>query len=107
MTSALSLRATRALVRRRSSCVSLDLVARDTTLWVIAVAFVSASPPTRVAGGEGKCLAIYAPRPEYPSLPNGRRPEGKGIFIWHIDAKTGRVTSASIDRKEHWVYDTR
>ena len=71
-------------------------MARDTILCVIAVALISALPVTQVAGGDRKCLAIYAPRPEYPSLPNGQRPEGKGLFICHIDAKTGRVTSVSI-----------
>jgi len=64
----------------------------------MAVALISAFLPTRVDGGEKKCLALYAPRPEYPSLPNGPRPEGKGLFICHIDAKTGRVTSVSITK---------
>ena len=71
-------------------------MARDKILCVIIVSLVSAYSPTLVVGGEGKCLAIYAPRPEYPSLPNGHRPEGKGLFICHIDAKTGCVTSVSI-----------
>jgi TonB family protein len=71
-------------------------MARVTILSVIMVAFVSAFPPTPVVGEERKCLAIYAPRPEYPSLPNGQRPEGKGLFICRVDAKTGRVTSVSI-----------
>jgi TonB family protein len=45
---------------------------------------------------ESKCLAIYAPPPKYPKLPNGQRPEGKGLFICHIDVKTGWVMSVSI-----------
>jgi periplasmic protein TonB len=71
-------------------------MARDTILFVIGVALAFAFSSTRVVGGEPKCLAIYAPRPEYPSLPNGQRPEGKGLFICHIDAKSGRITSVSI-----------
>ena len=68
----------------------------DKILWVVTVALVFASPPTRVAHAEGKCLALYAQGPEYPLLSNGRRPEGKGLFICHIDAKTGSVTSVSV-----------
>jgi TonB family protein len=64
--------------------------------YLIMVALVSAFVPTSVFGDERKCLAIYAPRPAYPLLPNGQRPEGKGLLICHIDAKTGRVTSVSI-----------
>jgi TonB family protein len=45
---------------------------------------------------ESKCLAIYAPPPKYPTLPNGQRPEGKGLFVCHIDVKTGWVMSVSV-----------
>ena len=62
----------------------------------IAIAGVCYFSPTLGLSSEAKCVATYAPRPGYPSLPNGRRPEGKGVFVCHIDAKTGRVTSVSI-----------
>jgi TonB family protein len=41
-------------------------------------------------------LAIHAPPPKYPTLPNGQRPEGKGLFICHIDPSTGWVKSVSV-----------
>jgi len=69
---------------------------RAAILVMIMVALVSALAPTLVVGDERKCLALYAPRPAYPSLPNGQRPAGKGVLVCHIDAKTGYVTSVSI-----------
>jgi TonB family protein len=65
-----------------------------------AVASVFAAPLRPADGAEGECLAIYAPKPEYPfhpSLHHGwQLPQGEGVFICHIDPKTGHVTSVSI-----------
>jgi protein TonB len=83
-------------VRRVAELGSLDLMPHVAILCAMLVALVSAFAPTSVLADERKCLAIYAPRPAYPALPSGQRPEGKGLLICHIDAKTGRVTSVSI-----------
>lgn len=64
-----------------------------------AVASVFAFPLRPAVGAEEECVAIYAPRLEYPyysSVRNGWRPQGKGLFSCRIDAKTGHVTSVSI-----------
>ena len=45
---------------------------------------------------QAKCVAIYAPPPKYPTLPNGKRPQGKGLFICHINPSTGWVRSVSV-----------
>ena len=73
--------------------VSLDFVTLHAILCVILVALLSVTP---VVKAEAKCLAVYASPPEYPLLPDGQRPEGKGLFICRIDRKTGHVTSVSI-----------
>jgi TonB family protein len=52
-----------------------------------------------LCNAEAKCLAIYAPPPKYPTLPDGQRPEGKGLFICHIDVRTGSVKSVSIAKR--------
>ena len=50
-----------------------------------------ADPPTRA-------IAYYAPKPEYPTLSDGTRPEGSGVYVLHIDPKTGIVKSVSIEK---------
>jgi len=50
-----------------------------------------ADPPTHA-------IAYYAPKPEYPTLPDGSRPEGSGVFVLHIDLRTGRVKSVSVEK---------
>jgi TonB family protein len=65
----------------------------------LASASVFAFPLRSAVGAQEECVAIYAPRLEYPyysSVRNGWRPQGKGLFICRIDAKTGHVTSVSI-----------
>jgi TonB family protein len=42
--------------------------------------------------------AYYAPKPDYPALPSGERPEGSGMFVLHINPKTGVVKSVSIEK---------
>ena len=74
---------------------SLDLVSTATILFVIAVALVSTFSSTTSPGGEPKCLAIYAPRPEYPSLPNGNNLKVK-VCSFATSMLSGRVTFVSI-----------
>jgi TonB family protein len=40
----------------------------------------------------GEAVAVYAPRPEY----SADWPEGKGVFVLHLDTKTGKVVSVSV-----------
>jgi TonB family C-terminal domain len=71
-------------------------VRRAAILSLTVLASVFASPMRLAVGADGKCLAIYAPRPEYPHLADFSRPEGTGLFICQIDVKSGQVTSVSI-----------
>jgi TonB family protein len=82
-----------------SAHFSLDLVMRDTILCLIAIAFGSVFSLRSALGAEReRVLAIYTPAPKYPSLPNGQRPEGTGVFICHVDFKSGLVTSVSVEK---------
>jgi TonB family protein len=49
-------------------------------------------PPTRYMVAAGEAVAVYAPRSAYSAA----WPEGKGVFILHLDTKTGKVISVSI-----------
>jgi TonB family protein len=49
-----------------------------------------------LADTRGKCMALDAPVPQYPSLPSGQKPEGEGLFVCHVDLSTGLVTSVSV-----------
>jgi len=70
------------------------------------VAGATAASALLNAEPEGKVLAVYAPKPEYPVLPNGERPEGSGIYVIHINPKTGLVRSVSIEKSTgHKVLD--
>jgi TonB family protein len=72
---------------------------RHTILCLIAAAFASAFTVESVGAAEGeRVLAIYTPRPKYPSLPNGQRPEGTGVFVCHVDFETGLVRSVSVEK---------
>jgi periplasmic protein TonB len=66
------------------------VVVAPVALFLLAQALLAGSPP--------KAVAIYAPAPEYPALANGKRPEGSGIFVLHINAKTGVVKSVSVTK---------
>jgi TonB family protein len=82
-----------------SSAFMKGFLTRYAILWLTAVAFVFAFPLRPAAGAEEECVAIYAPIPGYPQYASARtgwRPQGKGLFICRIDAKTGHVTSVSI-----------
>jgi TonB family protein len=39
---------------------------------------------------------IYKPRVPYPTLPDGTKPEGSGVFVCHIDTRTGIVKYVSV-----------
>jgi len=43
-------------------------------------------------------IAYYAPKPEYPTLPDGSRPEGSGMFVLHINPKTGLVKYVTVEK---------
>jgi TonB family protein len=45
---------------------------------------------------KGKAAMAYKPFIPYPRLPDGSRPEGSGVFVCHIDTKTGRVKYVSV-----------
>jgi len=60
------------------------------------IGFVPSLVTPVTADSHGKCIAIYAPKAEYPSLTNGQRPEGEGLFVCHVDSRTGLVTSVSV-----------
>jgi TonB family protein len=66
---------------------------RSVILILSLIAFAS----TIVRGDtRGRCVAIYAPQPQYPSSSTGQRPEGEGLFVCHINLSTGLVTSVSV-----------
>ena len=50
----------------------------------------------------GRVVATYAPKPDYPVLPNGNLPEGSGMFLLKIDPKTGIVKSVSVEKSTGW-----
>jgi TonB family protein len=73
---------------------------RYAILCLTAVGSVFAFPLRSAVGAENEWVAIYAPRLEYPPFPSlhqgWQRPQGEGLFVCHIDPKTGHVTSVSI-----------
>jgi len=72
-------------------------------MWrIVLVAVLVAGPaaaqtptPTRP---KGKTVSISAPRPRYPVDAQGRHPTGHGIVLVQVDQKTGRVTSARMEK---------
>ena len=40
----------------------------------------------------GEAVALYAPRPAY----SPKWPEGRGVFVLHLDTRTGKVVSVSV-----------
>jgi len=61
---------------------------------------VAASGLTFIAHGQAarKERALYAPPPSYPSLPDGRKPQGAGVFVLHVDTHKGIVTSVTVKK---------
>jgi TonB family protein len=43
-----------------------------------------------------RAAVIFKPYIPWPSLPDGRKPEGTGLFVCHVDTKTGRVKYVSV-----------
>jgi TonB family protein len=66
----------------------------------ISFASVQATPsvPGPQRNWKAKALALYAPRPKYPTDAQGRRPTGSGIVVMEIDEKTGWVKSAKMEK---------
>ena len=62
-------------------------------LCVTAVAAILVCPLRPTLGGN--CAAIYVPRLPSPTQGN-KYLRGSGVFVCHIDQKTGRVPSASV-----------
>jgi TonB family protein len=70
------------------------MMTRRVILCLTAVAAILVCP-LRPALGGGRCVAIYKPRIPSPTQGN-RYLRGSGLFVCHIDQKTGRVPSASV-----------
>ncbi len=69
----------------------------------VASIFVALAIATRICNAtdtepDGRVLATYAPKPDYPVLPNGKLPEGSGLFLLKVDPKTGIVRSVSVEK---------
>jgi TonB family protein len=56
--------------------------------------------------GATRARALYAPRPDYPGYGSGHEPGGKGLFVLHVDKKTGNVTSVTVAKSTgHVILD--
>ena len=55
-----------------------------------------ADRPATMSISSAKALAIYAPRPDYPSEARSQRIIGSGVCIVSVDPRSGRVTEASM-----------
>jgi TonB family protein len=64
----------------------------------VAAAQPTPSKPALLRVQSAKALATFAPSPRYPTDERGRRPTGRGIVVMEIDQKTGRVTSAKMEK---------
>jgi TonB family protein len=69
---------------------------RSLLLAVLIIGFALSWLSSALAESRAKCIALYAPKPDYPSLVNGQKPEGEGLFVCHIDVITGIVRSVSV-----------
>jgi TonB family protein len=59
---------------------------------------VAAPPEANCRQPEGQQLCIYAPLPEYPLAARARHLGGSGMFVLHLDRKTGTVKSVTIEK---------
>jgi hypothetical protein len=79
------------------STSELQLLKRYPILRVVAVVSFSAFSLTSTAlaadagAKPGRAVMIFKPVIHHPSLPSGYKPEGSGVFVCHVDTKTGRV----------------
>jgi protein TonB len=55
-----------------------------------------ADRPATMSISSAKALAIYAPRPQYPSEGHSRSISGSGVCVVSVDPGSGRVTEASM-----------
>jgi periplasmic protein TonB len=69
----------------------------------VAVMVLLCTAPQSVIAQSYKAFAVYAPRPSYPVLPNGQKPQGNGVFIVAINSKTGLVDSVSVKKSTGWA----
>ena len=43
--------------------------------------------------------AMFTPKPKYPEAARRKRLMGKGIFLLNVNAKTGQVTSITVEKR--------
>lgn len=55
-----------------------------------------ADRPSTMSISSAKALAIYAPRPDYPSEARSQRITGSGVCVVAVDPRNGSVTEASM-----------
>jgi TonB family protein len=55
-----------------------------------------ADRPATMSISSAKALAIYAPRPDYPSEARSQRITGSGVCVVSVDPRNGSVTEASM-----------
>ncbi|PYI51263.1 MAG: hypothetical protein DMC62_08225 [Verrucomicrobia bacterium] len=55
-----------------------------------------ADRPATMSISSAKALAIYAPRPDYPSAARSQRIIGSGVCVVSVDPRSGSVTEASM-----------
>jgi TonB family protein len=55
-----------------------------------------ADRPATMSISSAKALAIYAPRPDYPSEARSQRITGRGVCVVSVDPRNGSVTEASM-----------
>ena len=72
------------------------MLTRYTILRLTAIAFIFAFSLNPAVSAEKKRAMIFKPRIPWPTLPDGRRPEGSGLFVCHVDTKTGLVRYVSV-----------
>ena len=68
------------------------------TRYLVSLAAASIFSISLLADPIPKAVAYYAPKPEYPAEARARNIEGSGMFVLHINPRTGRVTSVSIEK---------
>jgi TonB family protein len=64
----------------------------------LCTAFLLMVPQSGFGQSGAIASAIYAPPPVYPSLPDGKRPEGSGVFVLHVSPKSGIVRFVSVEK---------
>jgi periplasmic protein TonB len=76
---------------------------RRRLICVAVMVLLCTAPQSVIAQSYPKAFAFYAPRPSYPVLPNGQKPQGNGVFIVAINSKTGLVDSVSVKKSTGWA----